>query len=93
VESISSNKPKVVNDTNIRSRRLLFPNRIGDLRKGIRHRLTQAELASRMGVSERHLRRIEKGDVVPNAIMLRRIAEVLLVAVSDLYLRRNGADG
>lgn len=68
--------------------RLAFPNCIAELRSKTSPVLTQRELSVTLGISDRQLRRIERGKVLPDAKLLGRIAKALAVAVADLYLRR-----
>ncbi|MBN1945749.1 MAG: helix-turn-helix transcriptional regulator [Bradymonadales bacterium] len=46
--------------------------------------LTQQELADRLGVAQSTISRIEKGQVTPNAYLLRQIASALGMEVGDL---------
>jgi transcriptional regulator with XRE-family HTH domain len=46
--------------------------------------MTQVELARQLGLSSRHLRRIEKGQSAPSADLLVKTARVLGVSVDDL---------
>jgi transcriptional regulator with XRE-family HTH domain len=63
----------------------VFLNRIADARRlCARGAMTQVELARQVGLSSRHLRRIEKGLSAPSADLLVRIAHVLGVSVDDL---------
>ncbi len=64
---------------------MLFPNRVGELRRLRAVRLTQKALAVAIGISSRQLRSIEAGVTVPSAIRLAELAVALRVCVSDLY--------
>ena len=46
--------------------------------------LTQAELAERIGVSEKYLSRIENGNQVPSITIVARICEVLQISADKL---------
>jgi transcriptional regulator with XRE-family HTH domain len=60
-------------------------NRIADARRlCARGAVTQVELARIVGLSSRHLRRIEQGFSVPTAGHLVDIATALCVSVDDL---------
>lgn len=62
-----------------------YPNRIAVFRKLVRPiGMTQRHLASETGVSVRELRRIEKGQVMPRASVLLRLAQSLRVPSSQL---------
>lgn len=51
----------------------------------------QAFIAARAGISERHLRNIEKGVTVPSADVLGRIADALGVSI-DRLMTNGGPD-
>jgi transcriptional regulator with XRE-family HTH domain len=63
------------------------PNRLRELREA--RSLTQREVADRLGpaVTEKHVGRWERGEVVPSRGYRRRLAEVFGVAVADLGFR------
>ena len=65
---------------------MAFPNRIAELRNAAAPRVSQRELSDVLSMSGRQLRRIERGEVAPNAECLARVAEALRVGVADLYL-------
>ena len=71
-----------------RAAEIVFPNRIGELRKNATPIVSQRELSIRVGISERQIRRIEQGRAVPDAKLLWRIAKALAVSAADLYLKR-----
>ncbi len=50
--------------------------------------LSQRDLSVTLGISVRHMRRIERGEVAPNAKLLWEIAKALAVTVADLYRNR-----
>jgi DNA-binding XRE family transcriptional regulator len=50
--------------------------------------MLQKELARRVGLSDRELRRIERGHVRPNSECLEAIADVLSVEIGELYARK-----
>ena len=86
--TISTKPTKIVNNatpTNVVE--ALFPNRIALLRASAKPNLSQHDLSVTLGISVRHLRRIEHGEVAPNAKLLSRIAKALVVTVSELYLK------
>ena len=61
--------------------------RIGRNIAKLRHdkNMTQKELANSIGISVRHLRRIEDGEILhPNVKVLVRIAYVLGVTINEL---------
>ncbi len=45
---------------------------------------TQTELASKVGMNANYLAKVERGEVMPSIEMLKKIAKVLKVKVSDL---------
>ena len=68
---------------------------IGDLirRKRLLQRMTQAELARRVGYSQPYIGRLEKGDIkLPREDALRRFSEVLNIPIPDLH-RAAGIEG
>ena len=71
-----------------RGAEIVFPNRIAELRANATPILSQRNLSVTLGISERQLRRIERGSAVPNARLLWRIAKALAVTAADLYLKR-----
>lgn len=62
--------------------KLTLGDRIRTARKG---KMTQAELASAIGVHEVTVRRWELGDRTPNAEDIERIAQVLNISLNDLW--------
>jgi transcriptional regulator with XRE-family HTH domain len=57
--------------------------RVADRRK--RARLTQAELAERIGVSTESVSRLERGAVIPSLARLEAVATALGVELPDLF--------
>ena len=53
--------------------------------------LNQAQLAEKVGVSQPHISRIEKGDEGPPLALFRQVAEALNVTLSDLFAEDRGA--
>ena len=47
--------------------------------------LTQAKLASMVGITEQHYQKLEYGNVKPKFDTLRRLAKALNVSESDLF--------
>lgn len=97
---ISTRNTKSVKRRALRSRQggaakraLVFLNKIASLRRACEPALTQRELSVRLGISSRHLRRIERGEIRPKAALLAQIAKALLVTVADLYFRRRDGRG
>jgi DNA-binding XRE family transcriptional regulator len=72
----------------LRRAAIVFPNRIAELRANVKPVLTQRRLSITLGISERQLRRIEKGRTVPDAKLLWRIAKALAVTATEIYLKR-----
>lgn len=54
--------------------------------------LTQVALAERIGITKKHLLNIEKGRILPSAVILDRIAEALGVKVGNLFQDPNDAE-
>ena len=71
-----------------RAAEIVFPNRIAELRAKATPVMSQRSLSVTLGISERQLRRIERGSAVPDARLLWRIAKALAVTAADLYLKR-----
>lgn len=89
--SISTKTTKIVKGSRHRAlctAALVFPNRIAELRGAMTPSVAQRELSAALGLSGRQLRRIERGEVAPNAQCMARIAKALRVGVADLYLRQ-----
>lgn len=64
----------------------ILQRRIRQLREGFHPRLTQGELAKRLGLKDKSaVAHWEAGDTSPRADLLPRIARVLKVTVADLY--------
>ncbi len=61
-----------------------FANKLRDLRK--QSKLTQDELANKVGLHGRHIGKYENGQVMPNTDTLIRIAKVLDVSLDYLVL-------
>ncbi|SRR5260221_7923806 len=66
----------------------VFPNRIAELRQA--RPVTQHELSRALGLSDRHLRRIERGEIAPDAGALSQLAKALRVGVGELYRCEKG---
>ena len=58
-------------------------NRLLEIRK--QRNLTQQQLAERVGVSRKTVNTVERGVFVPSTILALKLAEVLDVAVEDLF--------
>jgi len=58
--------------------------RIRDLRRG--QRITQQQMAERIGISDIHYGRIERGDRAVSLELLERIAETLDVQATELLI-------
>jgi transcriptional regulator with XRE-family HTH domain len=50
-------------------------------------RMSQADLAAAVGISQPTLSRFERGDGQPNALTMRRLADALGISVDDLHAR------
>lgn len=57
--------------------------KLKDKRKELK--LTQRQVAERVGIIENAYRRYESGSVIPSAIMACKIAKVLNTTVEELY--------
>lgn len=66
-----------------------FPARLRELRE--KKRLSQADLASLVGVSKNHIGRYERGDSQPTFDKIKKLAEVLGVS-GDYLLDSTSAD-
>jgi len=53
------------------------------------HNLTQAELASKVGVSRKTINTVENGIFIPSTVLSLKIAEVLNVKVEDIFSLRH----
>ncbi len=62
--------------------------RIAKARKGAK--LTQAELAEEIGISEKYLSRIECGKQLPSIVIFLKICEVLYISVDELLGQAKG---
>lgn len=67
-------------------RRVLAEN-IGELRKS--QNLTQAEFAERLNYSDKAVSKWERGDSLPDVIVLKTIADMYCISLDDM-LRENG---
>ena len=60
----------------------------------LKKQLTQRELAQKIYITERHYRRFEKGELLPNLKTAIRIARVLKTTVEELFpLERPNLEG
>lgn len=59
-------------------------NRVMQYRKA--KKLTRTELAANVGVSERYIFFIEKGERTPSMKVAKRLAEVLCAGIEDIFL-------
>lgn len=58
------------------------------LRKIMKHKfIGQTELAKRVGISQAMISKYMKGDSIPNAIMLKKLARALDCSVEDFYYK------
>lgn len=65
------------------SNRTPTENRVREVRRGLR--VTQAELATAVGVSRQTIISTEQGDYAPSVYLALRIAAVLTSTVEDLF--------
>ena len=65
--------------------------RIRELRK--RLKITQEQLAERLGLDQKHMSRIELGKSYPSLDRLKKISEVLEVTLPSLFEFEHMADG
>jgi putative transcriptional regulator len=61
----------------------LLKNRIRELR--VRERLTQTELATKIGVSRQTIGFIEKGDYSPSVVLALKIAQVFQLPLEEVF--------
>ncbi|HKK71614.1 MAG TPA: helix-turn-helix transcriptional regulator [Candidatus Krumholzibacteria bacterium] len=57
------------------------------------HDWTQAELATRVGVSRKTINTIERGVFVPSTVLALRLARVFGVAVEEIFALADEVDG
>lgn len=50
-----------------------------------KHNLTQADLATRIGVSRQSINAIEKGKYIPSTVLALKLAQLFQVAVEDIF--------
>lgn len=60
-----------------------FGSRIQKIRKQLK--ISQEELAARVGIHRNHMGRIERGETNPPLPLIEKIAKELKVSVSDLF--------
>lgn len=63
--------------------KVLLGKRIREYR--LKHKLTQFQLAEKLGIDDKHLSRIELGKNMPQSSTLQRLAEVFGIEVKDLF--------
>ncbi|RAL26669.1 helix-turn-helix transcriptional regulator [Thermoflavimicrobium daqui] len=61
----------------------MLKNRIRELR--VRERLTQTELATKIGVSRQTIGFIEKGDYSPSVVLALKIAQVFQLPLEEVF--------
>jgi len=50
------------------------------------HDMTQADLASKIGVSRQSINAIEKGKFVPSAVLVLKISKLFKKSVEDIFI-------
>ncbi|MFK4565696.1 helix-turn-helix transcriptional regulator [Enterococcus sp. UD-01] len=62
---------------------MLIINRVKEFRK--QNKLTQEELARRVGVSRKTIVSLEKGNYIPSLLLAFQIANVLQVDIKEIF--------
>ncbi len=63
--------------------KLLLGKRIREYR--LKHKLTQSQLAEKLGIDDKHLSRIELGKNMPNPQLLETLSEIFGIEIKDLF--------
>lgn len=63
--------------------KILLGKRIREYR--VRYNMTQAQLAEKLSIDDKHLSRIELGKNMPQAVVITKLAEVFGIEPKDLF--------